>query len=176
MPKLFSINIKSKELPSIKELEHDNLIMENKVGVGFGIHLIKDIWDSTIDSLQELTYLAPFVKKMMDIFTHNFKDVKIDNYRVEHRVYIMDKNSFIGKVHDDSCEYSVILYYRIDNAIVGGTLHFYDDEAETILDSYTPHVGDLVVLNGVHAIGELYATIPNQKRSILILQINSEVL
>jgi hypothetical protein len=172
MPKLFTTNIK---LPSIKALEHDDVVMENKSGNGGGKHLMFDIWDSTTDPIEDQKHLAIFVDKMMEYFKSAMKSVKIENYRVEHRVYIMNKEEkFIGKIHDDSCEYSVILYYRIDDGIVGGTLHFYDDDAKIILDSHTPKLGDLVILSGVHAIGELSATLPNSKRSILILQINSE--
>jgi hypothetical protein len=171
MPKLFTTNIK---LPSIQDLEHDNVIMENKVGDGSGRHLMLDIWDSTNDLIEDQKYLAVFVTIIMEYFKTALKTVKIANYRLEHRVYIMDEESFIGKIHDDSCEYSVILYYLIDDEIVGGELNFYDDDATMILDCYQPKVGDMVILSGVHAVGKLYATKKYAKRCILILQINSE--
>jgi hypothetical protein len=117
------------------------------------------VWDSTIDLIEDQKYLVVFVTIMMEYFKSALKTINIDNYRVEHRVYIMDEESLIGKIHDDSCDYSVILYYLIDDDIVGGELNFYDDDATMILDSYQPKVGDMVILEGVHAVGKLCQTI-----------------
>lgn len=100
--------------------------------------------------------------------------ISIDNYRIEHRVYILDDEKFVGRIHDDSCEYSLVLYYRIDKDVRGGRLNFYDDDAKNIVDFHDPQVGDLVILNGVHAVGELYAISNKSVRSIIIVHINSE--
>jgi len=54
---------------------------------------------------------------MIRVFEERKPDVKIRNYRIEHRVYILDEEKFIGRIHDDSCEFSLVLYYRIDSGI-----------------------------------------------------------
>ena len=170
MPKLYSTNIK---LQNISELEHNHVIMHNKAGYGGGQHLMRDIWDSTIDDPIDQKYLTPFIKKIMTYFTSVMTEVKIRNYRIEHRIYIMDETPFTGQLHDDSCEYSAVLYYRIDDDIQGGQLLFYDDDANHIIDTYQPTVGDLVIFNGVHSVGPLYAK-KTATRSIIIVHINSE--
>lgn len=173
MGKLFVTKGFLKGLPDVSTLDHTKVIMDHQVGFGGGKHLIRDIWDSTLDNIKDQNKMAPFVNAMLKCFqTHN-KNIVIRNYRIEHRVYVLDEEKFIGKIHDDSCEYSIILYYRIDDQIQGGELNFYDDDGETILDVHKPNVGDLVILNGVHAVGEMY-TKSEATRSILIVQINSE--
>ena len=76
---------------------------------------------------------------MMKHFQENMQSVIIRNYRIEHRVYIMDE------VNDDSSEYSMVFYYRIDKEIRGGQLIFYDDDGEEILDTFQPKQGNLVI-------------------------------
>jgi hypothetical protein len=170
MPKLHVVNVGTWD---ISELEDTDPIMENKVGVGGGQHLMLDIWDSNLDDPSELKHLRPVVKVIMSCFTKLMPDVKIRNYRVEHRVYVLDAEPFVGMIHDDSCEYSAIFYYRIDDSIRGGPLLFYDDEGSKVLETYQPVVGDIVILNGVHAVGSVHAE-PSGRRTIIILQINSE--
>lgn len=111
---------------------------------------------------------------MMKHFQENMKSVIIRNYRIEHRVYIMNEVNFKGIIHDDSCEYSMVLYYRMDKEKRGGQLLFYDDDGEEILDIFQPTQGNLVIFSGVHSVGELCSTTSKATRSILIFHINSE--
>ncbi len=158
----------------VKKIEHDNIVMENKSGIGGGKHLMLDIWDSREDDEKDQQNLKPFVDPMMVYFRKKMPHIKIKNYRIEHRVYEMDKDeTFTGRVHDDSCEYSMVLYYRIDENIQGGVLHFYDDDGKIITNSYHPKVRSLVIFNGVHSVGKLSAS-KLSRRSIIIIQINSE--
>lgn len=166
------LHLTNQPLLDIAPLEHNNVVMHNKAGQGGGDHILRDIWDSTVDSIDDQQYLAPAAQQMLAYFRGVMPDVVIRNYRLEHRIYIMDNVPFVGKMHDDSCEYSVVHYYRIDPDIRGGLLHFYDDD-ERALDVYTPKVGDTVVFTGLHSVGELSAVKP-ATRSIIICHINSE--
>ena len=157
----------------LETIEHDGIIMEHKSGEGGGKHLIRDIWDSQLDEIGEQRGLQTIVGEMIDTFKKLYA-ISIDNYRIEHRVYILDDEKFVGRIHDDSCEYSLVLYYRIDKDVRGGRLNFYDDDAKNIVDFHDPQVGDLVILDGVHAVGELYAISKKSVRSIIIVHINSE--
>ncbi len=172
MGKLLVVSNLFKDLDP-KAIEHNDVIMENKAGRGGGQHLMLDIWDSRNDDIKDQKHLQPVVLRMLEIFETFNPALKVRNYRIEHRVYIVDDEKFTGRIHDDSCEYSILLYYRIDSDIKGGVLYFYDDDAEHIIDSYIPNTGDLVILDGVHALGELYAT-TIATRSIIIVHINSE--
>ncbi len=173
MGKLCVVSGQFKDLDP-KIVEHNNVIMENKAGDGGGRHLLLDIWDSRNDDIKDQQHLQPIVGRMLEIFRICKPTLEIRNYRIEHRVYMMNEEKFTGRIHDDSCEYSILLYYRIDADIRGGQLHFYDDEAKHVIDVYTPHTGDVVILNGVHALGTLFATTTNATRAIIIVQVNSE--
>jgi len=157
----------------LETIEHDNVVMENKAGKGGGLHLLRDIWDSRQDDESSQNALHSLVAQMIHAFKKLKPDVVIKNHRIEHRVYILDEEKFVGRIHDDSCEYSLLLYYRIDSDIRGGTLNFYDDDAEKITDSHVPSTGDLVIFAGVHALGEVYA-VKKAIRSVVIVHINSE--
>lgn len=166
--------LKGFKLPGVEKLAHDTVVMENKAGTGGGRHLMLDIWDSTQDHPDELKDLRPFVAAMLQVFEAQMKSVTIRNYRVEHRVYVMDKEEFVGRIHDDSCEFTIIWYYHIDPDIVGGALRFFDDDGTREIDSFTPAQNDLLILDGVHALGPMSAKRSDTRRSILIVQINSE--
>jgi hypothetical protein len=179
MPKIavkHQIRLSQQEL---KVLRHDRVVMENQAGEGGGQHLLKDIWDSTTDTIEEQGELQTIIQKLISEFKKVCPKIVINNYRVEHRVYLFDYQSqpFIGKVHDDSCEISAVYYYRIDSGIVGGDVIFYkEDSAElSIIDQYTPKVNDLLILDGIHSVSKLLCTSHQLKtRGIVILQINSE--
>lgn len=132
------------------------------------------IWDSRQDSDSELGPLEPFVSEMLRHAIAVLPHVSVHNYRLEHREYVMGAESFVGAMHDDSCEYSVLYYPRIDSGIVGGELQFHDQNTYEVISSYLPRVGDLLVITGLHPVATLSTTQEDQVRTILIMHINSE--
>jgi len=157
-----------------------HVVMDNKAGMGGGAHILRDIWDSTTDAVeaQADAHLNRVAEAMLTTFRETVPACVITNYRLEHRIYEFKTGDavFQGAMHDDSCEYSVVFYYRIDAGISGGSVQFFDADTELPSTCFVPTQGDMLVLQGLHAVSDLgiCPDIATATRSIVILHINSE--
>lgn len=142
---------------------------------GAGIDMQRDV-DTDLQSSGTPMYLQPFVNVMVDQFKQVYPNVSFGNYMIEQRSYVMGETPFIGKLHDDNCDYTIICYYEIGSGIRGGKLNLFNDNNK-LLTTYTPVAGSIKIFSGKHSVSRLYATAGSatneqNRRSILTVFVN----
>ena len=140
---------------------------EYMIGTGGGKHIVYNQWTSDklpqkdTNEYHEFLDLQPLIQTMLQTFKMFYPDYKTEGnyfyYQTEHRLYIMDEEIFEGEIHNDSCDYTIICYYKIGDKIRGGTLILYEEDECTIKEKYQPQQGDIVMFSGTHSVGNLYA-------------------
>jgi len=176
--------VNTKELP-----EPASKNCQLKIGEGGGQHIILFQGYLSCDDFPK--YLVKLTKFMLCLFEKEFPNVQIINIYTEHRLYIFDDKPFIGTIHHDRAQYTVLCYLDIGTDIVGGELAFYNgkcgvDEFDnhdvhvhnhvmmhgTFAGSIKPKIGDIVIFNGLHSITKTYASGKSNRRAIWALFIN----
>lgn len=153
--RIYSMNTKDTVDSDIIKMEYFNeKPFYSQLGDGGGEHIAcGQIFEIDNINITRYKFYKKTVDMMLKFFIKQMPNIKINNYSLEHRIYKMNNEEFIGDIHNDCCEYTIIYYYHIDNTIEGGDLGFYSEDK--LYEIYSPKQGDIIIFSGDHQVLKL---------------------
>jgi hypothetical protein len=155
----------------INDIDFTNVNHWSKLGIGGGEHLVNQIFHYQKDKFEQIKKYTQIVELMLSEFQRKFPDVQINDYSLEHRRYVFEVSDekFIGEIHDDCSQYTLIYYYRLDEGIKCEGLNLINTINDTINETLIIQQNDLICFSGTHGVKDISG---NGVRAIITLWIN----